>query len=84
MLNCKNITEEANSYLDKELPFFTRIKVKMHLAMCVNCRRYIDQLNTTIQALGNLKRADETVSDQVVEDIVSSLKQVNRDTGKND
>ena len=84
MLNCKNITEEANSYLDKELPFFTRMKVKMHLAMCVNCRRYIDQLNTTIQALGNLKRADETVSDQVVEDIVSSLKQVNRDTGKND
>ena len=84
MLNCKNITEEANSYLDKELPFFTRMKVKMHLAMCVNCRRYIDQLNTTIQALGNLKRADETVSDQVVEDIVSSLKQVKRDTGKND
>lgn len=84
MLNCKNITEEANSYLDKELPFFTRMKVKMHLAMCVNCRRYVDQLNTTIQALRNLKGSDEIVSEDVVENIVNNLKQVRHESSKAD
>ena len=37
MLSCKDITENANSYLDKELPFFTRMKVNLHLMMCVHC-----------------------------------------------
>jgi len=84
MLSCKDITENANAYLDKELPFFTRMKVKLHLSMCIHCRRYVDQLNTTIRALGNLNKADETVSEHVVDDIVSRLKQVNQDTTKSD
>ena len=82
MLSCKDITENANAYLDKELPFFTRMKVKLHLSMCIHCRRYVDQLNTTIRALGNLNKADETVSEHVVDDVVSRLKQVNQDTTK--
>ena len=85
MLSCKNITEEANSYLDKERPFFTRMKVKMHLAICVNCRRYVDQLNTTIQALRNLKRADDDiVSEDVVDNVVNNLKQVRQESSKPD
>ncbi|MEJ2178887.1 MAG: zf-HC2 domain-containing protein [Gammaproteobacteria bacterium] len=84
MLSCKDITENANAYLDKELPFFTRMKVKLHLSMCIHCRRYVDQLNTTIRALGNLNKADETVSEHVVDDVVSRLKQVNQDTTKSD
>ena len=84
MLSCKEITENANSYLDKELPFFTRMKVKLHLSMCIHCRRYVDQLNTTIRTLGNLKKADETVSEDVVDNVVNSLKQINQDSTKLD
>ena len=84
MLSCKDITENANSYIDKELPFFTRMKVKMHLMMCVHCKRYIDQLNTTILALGQLRRADETVSEEIVDNIVNNLKNVNQQSTKPD
>jgi len=84
MLSCKDITENANSYLDKELPFFTRMKVNLHLMMCVHCKRYVEQLNATIRTLGNLKRADETVSEEVVDNVVNNLKQVNRDSTKLD
>jgi len=84
MLSCKEITENANSYIDKELPFFTRMKVKLHLSMCIHCKRYVEQLNMTIRTLGNLKKADEMVSEEVVDNVLNNLKQVNRDSGKLD
>ncbi|MGD8884714.1 MAG: zf-HC2 domain-containing protein [Gammaproteobacteria bacterium] len=81
MLSCKEITENANSYLDKELPFFTRMKVKLHLKMCVHCRRYVDQLQMTIEALKSMK-PDDAVSDEVVDNIVRSMKDCQQQSDK--
>ncbi|WP_455206692.1 zf-HC2 domain-containing protein [Kaarinaea lacus] len=81
MLSCKDVTEKASSYIDKELPFFTRMQVKLHVFVCVNCQRYINQLQITIRTLGRMKK-DVPVSEHVVDDIVSNLKQVNQNTGK--
>ena len=73
MLSCKEITENANKYLEKDLPFFMRLKVKMHLKMCIHCQRYVEQLQTTIQLLGKMKQPVNT-DDRTVEDIVANLK----------
>ena len=80
MLSCKEITENANEYLEKDLPFFVRLKFKMHLKMCINCQRYVDQLQMTIQILGQMKKA-ETADDATVDNIVSVLKE---NDGKSD
>jgi len=76
MLSCKDITEKANDYLDRDLPFFTRLKVKMHLMVCVHCQRYVQQLQLTIQALTRLKKPD-TVDDATVDSVVENLKKNN-------
>ena len=55
MLSCQDITEKASDYLDRDLPFTTRLSVRVHLFMCVNCRRYVQQLQTTIKTLRILK-----------------------------
>ena len=81
MLSCKDITEKANSYIDQELPFFTRLKVKLHLQMCKHCQRYVDQLQLTIQALGKM-RQDDKVSDDVVENVVRTMKESEQQHGK--
>ena len=73
MLSCKEITEKANEYLEKDLPFFVRLKFKMHLKMCINCQRYVDQLQTTIQLLGKMKQPVST-EDSTVDNIVDILK----------
>ena len=73
MLSCKEITERANEYLEKDLPFFVRLKFKMHLKMCINCQRYVDQLQTTIQLLGKMKQPVST-EDSTVDNIVDILK----------
>ena len=72
-MSCKDITENANQYLDKDLPFFKRLKVSIHLRMCIHCQRYIEQLNTTIQILGEMKKSN-TIDDSTVDTIVESLK----------
>jgi len=63
MLSCKDVTEEANAYIDKELPFMKRLSVRMHLFICVNCRRYMNQLNLTIQTLGRMGKP-ESISEE--------------------
>ena len=79
MLSCKEITDKANEYLEKDLPFFVRLKFKMHLKMCINCQRYVNQLQTTIQLLGKMKQSVST-EDSTVDNIVDILK--NSDTKK--
>jgi len=81
MLSCKDITEKASDYLDKELPFYTRMQVKLHVMMCVNCKRYLDQLRTTISALGKMKE-ETPVSEQVVDNIVNNLNQLHKHSEK--
>lgn len=73
MLSCKDITENANKYLEKDLPFFVRLKVKMHLKMCIHCQRYVEQLQTTIQLLGKMKQSANT-DDATVDNIVNIIK----------
>ena len=74
MLSCKDITENANQYLDRELPFFTRLKVKIHLRMCQHCDRYVKQLQTTIRALGKMNR-QEPVDDATVDSVLKHIKE---------
>jgi len=73
MLSCKDITENADKYLEKDLPFFARLKVKMHLKMCIHCQRYVEQLQTTIQLLGKMKQPFHT-DDGTVNNIVKIIK----------
>ncbi len=73
MLSCKDITEKASEYLEQDLPFFVRLKFKMHLKMCINCQRYVNQLQTTIQLLGKMKQP-VTTDDSTVDNVVDFLK----------
>ena len=74
MLSCKDITEKANQYLDHDLPFMVRLNFRIHLFMCVNCKRYVQQLRTTILTLGRMKQKN-AVDNQVVENVIGCLKQ---------
>ncbi len=44
MLTCRNVSEHASASLDETLPFWTRVGVRLHLLICVDCQRYLAQL----------------------------------------
>jgi len=68
MLSCKEITQLTSDYLDHELGFIKRMQFRMHLFICKNCQRFVEQFKTTVAAAKNLKTekpSDETVNNQV-------------------
>lgn len=77
MLSCKDITQKADQYLEKELPWHTRLSFKMHLFMCVNCRRYISQIGLTIKTLGKFNKETPEVDDKYLENLSDIYKQHN-------
>ncbi len=54
MLTCKEITELVTDYAEGNLSFTDRIRFRMHIGMCRNCRRYVRQVKATATALGKL------------------------------
>ena len=54
MLKCKGLGALSSDLLDGELTLKQRIAVRMHLAMCVHCRRFIRQLRVSQRVIRQL------------------------------
>lgn len=54
MLTCRQLVERSSDFLDAQLSFHERLKVRAHLAMCHNCRRFIRQLRLSQTLLRRL------------------------------
>ena len=61
MLTCKQLVEHSSDYLDAQLPLRGRLSVRLHLAMCVNCRRFIRQMKVSQTILKQLP--EEAIAD---------------------
>jgi predicted anti-sigma-YlaC factor YlaD len=51
MIDCRRVTELADTLIDGELGLVGRARVHAHLFVCVHCRRYVDQLRSTLSAV---------------------------------
>lgn len=75
MLSCKDITEKADQYLEKDLPWSTRLSYRLHLFMCVNCRRYVEQIRLTISTLAGFPKETTTPDEQYLSNLKEIYKQ---------
>lgn len=75
MPSCRDIDEHSSEYLDRTLPFWQRLGVRLHLFMCVNCRRYLQHLQLTIATLARFHETEHasTMDPASVENIVKQL-----------
>ena len=71
MLKCKDIANLASDYLDRNLGWYEYLSVKMHLFICVNCKRFVRHLLTTVRYIGGMKR--QTATDEVTKRILALL-----------
>lgn len=76
MPSCRDITEHSSDYLDKNLPFAKRMRMHLHLFMCVNCRRYLQHMRLTIATLARLQntRQSATTDPATVSAIVQHIR----------
>ncbi len=47
MLSCKEVATRASALIDGELSTWEALQMRLHLAMCKGCERFIGQLRTT-------------------------------------
>ena len=60
-IDCQELVELITDYLENALPRKQRRRLTKHLAGCVNCTEYRDQMRTTIALTGQLRADDLTV-----------------------
>ena len=76
MLSCKNVAHLASDYLDNNmsgaLPWKVRWKVRLHLAACSCCRRFVKHLKITKEVVPQL--VDKNLSEADAETILKKIK----------
>jgi predicted anti-sigma-YlaC factor YlaD len=57
-LTCQELVELVSDYIEGAMPEAERARFERHLAGCLGCRNYLDQMRRTIYALGKLTEGD--------------------------
>ncbi|HEX9858255.1 MAG TPA: zf-HC2 domain-containing protein [Paracoccaceae bacterium] len=47
MLTCREVAERAEDWIDQELSLWAALQMRLHLAMCKGCSRFIGQMRVT-------------------------------------
>lgn len=75
MIQCKDVTEEANDYINGDLPLTKRIGLFMHLMICRCCRNYMQQLHRTIDMITILHPKEKETTD--ISELAKKLHDIN-------
>ncbi len=77
MLTCREVAERAEHWLDQDLGTWQTLQMRLHLAMCKGCDRFVSQMRQTrdlTQAAANAERSDLHDGDKNrINDIFSKL-----------
>jgi anti-sigma factor RsiW len=74
MTTCRELEDFVIDYLDGTLPERQRLKFDLHLRMCRDCRRYLEQYNSAI-ALSQAAfcEPDERTAEAVPQELVRAI-----------
>jgi predicted anti-sigma-YlaC factor YlaD len=73
-INCRGVVEIVTDYLEGAMsPGDVQI-VDRHLATCDGCRRYLDQMRSTIATLGRLR--DDDVPEEMRESLIAAFREI--------
>jgi predicted anti-sigma-YlaC factor YlaD len=76
MLKCRDVSHIASDYLDHQLTWRQQLSVRMHLLMCVHCRRFVNQLRLTGKTAATL--VEQEASTDEIERILRHVLEVNK------
>ena len=51
MMNCEQVTQAADDFVERRLRLHERLMVLLHIAMCRGCRAYLEQFSLTLLGL---------------------------------
>jgi anti-sigma factor RsiW len=57
-ITCREVVELVTDYLEGALPSEEVERFERHLDVCDGCDAYVDQMRTTVEAVGQLREED--------------------------
>jgi len=66
IFNCKAVTRMVSESMDRKLPFYQRIGIRMHLLMCKLCSRYRRQLSFLRETIRLQAASSEDIESAIV------------------
>ncbi len=74
MLTCQEVAAKASLMVDGELGFRERIAMRLHLMMCVDCRRFARQFKALVSSMASRNRLEsEPIVPEFVDHMMQSL-----------
>jgi predicted anti-sigma-YlaC factor YlaD len=58
MLRCKEIVARSSEYLEGDLSGWQKFNYRLHLLMCIHCRRYMGHFRTAVRVAGRVAKKD--------------------------
>lgn len=74
MLRCKDVVERASRYIDGEMSWSRRLGMRLHLMMCIHCRRFMRQFRMVRDTLGNCPERQAEPTEQSLRELVEKLR----------
>lgn len=53
-MTCEELSEIVTEYLEGAMPAADRMAFDRHIAVCPECRRYLEQMRQVVETLGRL------------------------------
>jgi hypothetical protein len=75
MLKCKDVAHLASDYLDKNIDGTLTLRIRLHLILCANCRRFVRHLRITNTVAAGLVKIDDDID---AEAILKRIKEKNK------
>jgi anti-sigma factor RsiW len=71
-MRCQDLVEVITDYLEGALSPPERLRFEEHLAVCEDCRNYVEQMRATIRLAGALKT--DSIPDGVREQLLTAFR----------
>ena len=78
-LTCRQVEEFLMDYLENRLSLWTRLQFRVHIFMCPNCTKYIQEYKNTIALEKKVfQNPDEEAIGNVPDDILQAIMNLKR------
>jgi len=82
MDSCDKVINQASDYLDGNMSFSKRLKMRLHIMMCRHCCNFVHQLKITIATIKGLNTEGKISDDEVDKQVEKLLKNGNQAKNK--
>ncbi len=73
-MSCKEVEEFLMDYLEGNLGFCTRVRFRLHILMCPDCPKYIQEYkNTVVLGKSMFDHLDDESIENVPEEIIHAI-----------